>query len=89
VNQLTFDVFSMATKKCKVEMAWADNSPVFGPSAKGIETVRCDLLANKAKFLFFAKFQYLTTKLFAAVLSLSPFCSYSVSLVSMHISEPC
>ena len=28
-------------------------------------------------------------KLLAAVLSLSPFCSYSVSLVSMQISEPC
>ena len=50
---------------------------------------RCDLLANKAKFLFFANFLTLTMKLFAVVLSLSPFCSYSVSLVTMQISEPC
>ena len=47
------------------------------------------MLASKAKFLFFAKLQNLAMKLFAAVLFLSPFCSYSVSLVSMQISEPC
>ena len=86
-------------------MAREANSPVFGPSAKGFETVRlqlfsamtlfraatgrCGLLANKAKIFFLAKFQNLTMKLFAAVLSLSPFCSYSVSLVSMQISESC
>jgi len=45
------------------------------------------VLTNKAKVLFFAKFQNLTMKLFPA--ALSPFCSYSVSLVSMQISEPC
>ena len=45
------------------------------------------MLTNKAKVLFFAKFQNLTMKLFPA--ALSPFCSYSVSLVSMQISEPC
>ena len=84
-----------------LEIARAANSPVFGPSAKGFETVRQQLfsgdvipgryglLANKAKFLFFAKFQNLTMKLFAAVLFLSPFCLYSVSLVSLQISEPC
>jgi len=47
------------------------------------------LLANMAKLCFFAKFQNLTMKLFAAVLSLSLFCSYSVSLVSMQMSEAC
>ena len=51
--------------------------------------VRCGLLTNEAKFLFFAKFQNLTMKLVAVVFSLSPFCSYFVSLVSMQISEPC
>ena len=82
-------------------MAWTANSPVFGRPLKILKQSvnnyfsddvipgRCGLLANKAKFLFLAKFQNLTMKLFAAVLSLSPFCSYSVSLVSMQISEPC
>jgi len=83
-----------------VEMARATSSLVFGPSAKVLKQFannffngnvipgHCGMLANKAKFLFFAKFQNLTMKLFAAFLSLSPFCSYSVSLVSMQISEP-
>jgi len=80
-------------------MARAANSPVFGPSANNLFSgdvipgsygpLRSALLANKAKFLFFAKFRNLTMKLFAAVLSISPFCSYSVSLVSMQIGEPC
>jgi len=82
-------------------MARAADSLVVGPSAEGLKQSakkffsgdvipgRCGLLANKAKFFIFAKFQNLTMKLSAAVLSLSPFCSYSVSLVSMQISEPC
>jgi len=41
-------------------------------------TGRCGLHANEAKFLFFEKFQNLTMKLFAAALSLSPFCSSGV-----------
>ena len=82
-------------------MARAANSPVFGLPLKILKqsannffscdviTGRCGLLAIKAKFLFFANFQNLTMKGFAAVFSLSSFCSYCVSLVSMQISEPC
>jgi len=50
---------------------------------------RCGLLGNKAKLLFFANFHKVTMKGFPAVISLLPFCTYSVSLVSMQISEPC
>jgi len=82
-------------------MSRAANSPVFRPPLKILKQSannffsgdvilgRCGVLANEANFCFFVKFQNLTMKLFAAVLSVSLSCSYSVSLVSMQISEPC
>jgi len=41
------------------------------------------------KICIFAKFQNPTTNFFDAVCSILPFCSYSVSLVSTQMSEPC
>jgi len=86
----------------QIEMTRATNSPVFGPSAKVLKQSASNFFTNdvipgrygplqsaRQKFLFFAKFHYLTTNIFAAVLSILPFCQRSVSLVSTQISEPC
>jgi len=83
-------------------MALAGNSPVFGRPLKVLKQSvnNCSegdviaggygpLLSTCRKFVFFAKFQNLTTTFFAAVLSILPLCQSSVSLVSTQITEPC
>ena len=83
-------------------MARAANSPVLGPSDKVLKQSASNFFSDditpgrygplqsaRQKFLFFAKFHNLTKNIFAAVLSILPFCQRSVSLVSMQISEPC
>jgi len=71
---------------CKLEMAQAASSPVFGPSAKVLKQSTYNFLAVtsfwaaeicsliRRQFLFFAKFQNLTKNFFAAVRSILPFC---------------
>jgi len=83
-------------------MARAANSPVSRPSATVLKQSVSNFFSDdvipgrygplqsaRQNFLFFAKFHNLTNNIFAAVLSILPFCQRSVSLVSMQISEPC
>ena len=86
----------------QLEMAWAANSPVFGPSVTVLKQSASNFFSDdvipgrygplqsaRQNFLFFAKFHNLTKNIFAAVISILRFCQPSVSLVSMQISEPC